>query len=68
MKLNRIKVVLAEKEKTNKWLAEQVGRSEVSVSRWCTNEAQPSLQILWEIGKALDVDIRELINATKQDM
>ena len=65
MKLNRIKVVLAEKEKTNKWLAEQVGRSEVSVSRWCTNEAQPSLQILWEIANALNVNIHALINSYK---
>lgn len=66
MKLNRIKVVLAEKEKTNKWLAEQVGRSEVSVSRWCTNEAQPSLQILWEIAIALDVDVRVLLVSNKK--
>lgn len=68
MKLNRIKVVLAEKEKTNKWLAEQVGRSEVSVSRWCTNEMQPSLGTLAAIAEALEVDIRELINATKQNL
>lgn len=68
MKLNRIKVVLAEKEKTNKWLAEQVGRSEVSVSRWCTNEMQPSLGTLAAIAEALDVDVRELINATKQNL
>lgn len=66
MKLNRLKVVLAEQEKTNKWLAEQVGRSEVSVSRWCTNEAQPSLQTLWEIAISLDVDIHELINSNKK--
>lgn len=65
MKLNRIKVVLAEKEKTNKWLAEQVGRSEVSVSRWCTNEMQPSLGTLAAIAETLNVDIRELLISSK---
>lgn len=65
MRLNRIKIVLAEQAKSNNWLAEQVGKSHVTVSRWCTNEAQPSLQTLWEIAIVLDVDIRELINSNK---
>ena len=65
MKINRLKVVLAEKEKTNKWLAEKLGKSEVTVSRWCTNDVQPPMETLLEIAKLLDIDIRELINASK---
>lgn len=65
MKINRLKVVLAEKGKTNKWLAEQLGKSEVTVSRWCTNEVQPSTETLLEIAKLLDVDIKELLNSSK---
>lgn len=66
MRLNRIKIVLAEQAKSNNWLGEQVGKSPVTVSRWCTNEAQPSLQTLWEIAIALDVDVRSLINSNKK--
>lgn len=65
MKINRLKVILAEKEKTNKWLAEQLGKSEVTVSRWVTNEIQPSMEMFLAIAKLLDVDVRQLINATK---
>lgn len=65
MKLNRIKVALAEKDKTNKWLSEKVGKSQVTVSRWCSNEHQPSLQDLWIIAEALDIDVRELIYSNK---
>lgn len=65
MKINRLKVVLAEKEKTNKWLAEQLGKSDVSVSRWVTNEIQPSMETFLEIAKLLDVDVKELINSNK---
>ena len=65
MKINRLKVILAEKEKTNKWLAEQLGKSEVTVSRWCTNEVQPSLDTLMAIAKLLKIDIKELLNSTK---
>ena len=57
MKINRLKVVLAEKEKTNKWLGEQLGKSDVTVSRWVTNEIQPSMEMLLEIARLLDVDI-----------
>lgn len=57
--------MLAEKGKTNKWLAEQLGKSEVTVSRWCTNEIQPSIETLTEIAKLLNVDIKELLNSTK---
>jgi transcriptional regulator with XRE-family HTH domain len=59
--LNRIKVVLVEKKKTNKWLAEQLGKDAATVSKWCTNNAQPSLETLLEVAKVLEVDPRELI-------
>ncbi|SHI81371.1 DNA-binding transcriptional regulator, XRE family [Cruoricaptor ignavus] len=65
MKINRLKVILAEKSKTNKWLAEQLGKSEVTVSRWVTNEIQPSTETLLEIAKLLDIDIKDLLNSTK---
>ncbi len=60
--LNRIKVVLVEKDKTNKWLAKQVKKTPVTVSKWCTNSIQPSLETLSEIARALGVDIRDLLN------
>ena len=59
--INRIKVVLVEKKKTNKWLAEQLGKDAATISKWCTNSAQPSLETLLEIAKVLEVDPRELI-------
>ena len=59
--LNRIKVVLAEKGKSNKWLAEELGKGQATISKWCTNTAQPSLENLIEIAKCLDVDVNELI-------
>jgi transcriptional regulator with XRE-family HTH domain len=62
---NRIKSVLAEKNKTNKDLAKLLNRTESSVSRWCTNDIQPSVEILYEISKFLKVDIRELLTSTK---
>ena len=64
---NRIKSVLAEKNKTNKDLAKLLNRTESSVSRWCTNDIQPSVEILYEISKFLKVDIRELLTSTKWD-
>lgn len=63
--LNRIKAVLAEKNKTSRELAHLLGKTETSVSRWCTNDMQPSIETLYEIAKALDVDIRELLVPTK---
>jgi transcriptional regulator with XRE-family HTH domain len=63
--LNRIKVVLVEKKRTNKWLAEQLGKDPATISKWCTNAAQPDLATLREVAKLLDVDVRELINKTK---
>ena len=65
MSINRLKIVLAERGRTNKWLAEQLGKSETTVSRWCTNEVQPPLETLTKVAALLDVDIRELLNKTK---
>lgn len=59
--LNRIKVVLAEKQRSNKWLAEQLEKGPATVSKWCTNSAQPNLENLVEIAKCLNVDVSELI-------
>ena len=63
--LNRLKVVLVENQRTSKWLAEQLGVSTVTVSKWCTNMHQPSLPQLTEIANVLDVDVRSLICSTK---
>lgn len=65
--LNRIKVVLVEQQKTGKWLAEQLGKSNCTVSKWCSNSIQPDLQTLEKISKLLGVDIRELITPTNQE-
>ena len=59
--LNRLKVVLAEKKKTNKWLAEQLGKYPATISKWCTNSAQPNLENLVEIAKCLEVTVNDLI-------
>lgn len=63
--INRIRVVLAEQDRTNKWLAEKVGKNRTTVSRWCTNDMQPSLETLVEIAMVLNVDVRELLVSTK---
>mgnify|MGYP003399774994 FL=1 len=63
--MNRIKVTLVEKQLTNRWLAEQMGKSENTISRWCSNKSQPSIAQLQEIAKWLDVDVRLLITPTK---
>ena len=60
-KINRIKVMLAEKGRTNKSLAEQVGKDPATVSKWCTNAAQPSLEMLLQVAKVLEVEIKDLI-------
>jgi DNA-binding XRE family transcriptional regulator len=62
--INRLKVVLAEHSKTNKWLAEKLNKNETTVSRWCTNEVQPSLETLLEIASLFGIDVKELINST----
>lgn len=64
--INRLKVVLVEQKHTGKWLAETLGKNEATVSRWCTNETQPSLDTLLEIALALNVDIKELLVSSKE--
>lgn len=59
--LNRIKAVLADAGQTNKWLADQLGKDPVTISKWCTNTTQPDLQTLSKIAELLDIDIRELL-------
>lgn len=66
-KINRLKVVLVENGKTGKWLAEQVGKNEATVSRWCSNKMQPSLDMLVKIAELLNVDPRHLINGGNND-
>lgn len=65
---NRLKVILAEQNKSNKWLAEKLQMNESTVSRWCTNNAQPSVDTLSSIAKILNVDIRELLSPTKKNI
>jgi putative transcriptional regulator len=60
-KLNRIKAVLADKQKTSKWLYEALGANKMTVSRWVRNENQPSLETLYEIARLLEVDVCELL-------
>ena len=65
--MNRIKVTLVEKQKTNRWLAEQMGKSENTISRWCSNKSQPSIIQLQEIANLLDVDVRVLLKSQKEN-
>ena len=65
--LNRLKVILAEKKKTNLWLSKQLGCAPTTVSKWCTNSSQPPLETLLKITKLLDVDIKELIRFEEVD-
>ena len=62
--LNRLKAVLADSGKTNKWLAEQLGKDPVTISKWCTNTTQPDLQTLSKISELLQVDIRDFLVKT----
>jgi len=64
--INRLKVVLAEQKRTNKWLAEELGKDPASVSKWCTNASQPSLETLVEIARSLNVDVKDLLWSTKE--
>ena len=65
--INRIKVVLVEKKRTNKWLAAQLGKDPATVSKWCTNTSQPGLETLLQIAGVLDVDVKDLLHSTKED-
>ena len=66
-RINRLKVVLVEQRRTGKWLAEQLGKNEATVSRWCSNVSQPSLELLVKIASILKVDPRTLINSSNLD-
>ena len=65
--LNRIKMVLVEKHRTSKWLSEQLGKDPTTVSKWCTNSCQPTLETLMKISKLLDVDLKELVRFEELD-
>lgn len=65
--LNRIKVVLVERGRTGKWLAEQLGKSTCTVSKWCQNSIQPDLITLDKIAKLLSVNVKDLLNDTRTD-
>lgn len=61
--INRIKVVLVEKKKTSRWLAESLGKNPATVSKWCTNTSQPDLPTLTRIAQLLDIDIKDLLKS-----
>lgn len=61
--INRLKIVLAEKKKTGKWLAETLGKDQTTVSKWCTNTSQPDLHTLRKIAEVLKVDIKDLLHS-----
>lgn len=65
MMLNRLKAALAEQGKTNRWLSEQLGKSENTVSRWCTNDCQPTMETYLRIADLLDVELTELVRTKK---
>ena len=65
--INRIKVVLVEKKRTNKWLAEALQKDPATVSKWCTNVSQPSIETLVEIARVLEVDVKDLLVSTTND-
>lgn len=67
-KYNRLKSVLAEKGKTSRWLSEQIDKNENTISRWCVNKSQPSLEQLNTIARVLEVDVRDLIRPTEEVM
>ena len=66
MELNRLKIVLVEKKRTGKWLAQVLKKNEATISRWCTNESQPSIETLFEIAKVLDIDVKDLLVNSKE--
>ncbi|MDR3057274.1 MAG: helix-turn-helix transcriptional regulator [Prevotella sp.] len=63
--INRIKVLLVEKQRTGKWLAEQLGKDPATVSRWCSNTMQPSIETFVKIADLLNVDMKDLFNSSK---
>ena len=66
--INRLKVVLAEQKRTNKWLAEQLGKDKGTVSKWCTNTLQPNLETLRQIAICLEVEIKDLLWPIKDEL
>lgn len=66
--INRIKLVLVEKKRTAKWLAEELKKDPATISKWCTNSSQPSLETLLEIANVLEVDIKELLYSSKENV
>ena len=65
--INRLKVVLVEQGKTGKWLSEQLGKSNCTVSKWCSNTVQPDLVTLDKIARLLDVDVKDFLNTTTKE-
>lgn len=65
--LNRLKVVLVEKKKTARWLADKMGKDPATISKWCTNTSQPSIETLAEVAKLLEADIRDLLIPTTKE-
>lgn len=63
--INRLKIVLVEKKRTAKWLAGELGKDPATVSKWCTNKAQPAIETLRKIAETLDVDVKDLLCSTK---
>ena len=66
-RINRIKIVLVEKDRTSKWLAEQLGKDCSTISKWCTNSSQPSIETLLQIAQLLHVDIKDLLNSSMDE-
>jgi putative transcriptional regulator len=64
--INRVKAVLAENGKTNRWLAIQLKKNETTISRWCTNDTQPSVENMIAISKLLSIDVKDLLHTTKK--
>ena len=65
--INRIRIALAERNKTNRWLAKQMGKSEITISRWVLNKTQPSLEQLLQVAQILSVSPKDLINEVKSE-
>lgn len=65
--INRLKVILADKKKTNKWLAEQLGKDQTTISKWCTNSSQPDLASLIKIARLLEVEVTDLLREDNID-
>ena len=66
-KYNRIKIVLTEQDRSSKWLAEKIEKDKSTVSRWCTNDMQPSIETLFQIAEILNVSVKELLNENAKE-